>query len=139
MKIFYYIKRKWTDAPYYHLGTRGPSTAPQARPTVSRSVNRPKTCSKTGLRPRPLYLFESSSRGQCPDVRKSLLRIRLSLHIKKKHSLSTSARRSRASRRGGVGSSAEIIWLHQLVSSVGNVEERQDANKEDQSSGYWRN
>ncbi|KZV49701.1 hypothetical protein F511_24916 [Dorcoceras hygrometricum] len=41
---------------------------------------------------------------------------------------------------GGGGSSAEIIWLHQLAQSVGNLEEeKQDATKEDWSSGYWRN
>ncbi|KZV33935.1 hypothetical protein F511_04160 [Dorcoceras hygrometricum] len=41
------------------------------------------------------------------------------------------ARRFRAPRRGGMCSSAEIIWLHQLAPSVGNVEGRQDVTKEE--------
>ncbi|KZV21258.1 hypothetical protein F511_23383 [Dorcoceras hygrometricum] len=47
---------------------------------------------------------------------------------------------SSISRRGGASSSIEVIWLHQLAPSVGNVEERiQDTTQEDYSSGYRRN
>ncbi|KZV36000.1 hypothetical protein F511_14517 [Dorcoceras hygrometricum] len=67
------------DVPYYHLGTRGPSSILQARPTLLRSGNRPRTRSKIGICPRLTYQFGSVSRGQCLDVMKSPTWIRLSL------------------------------------------------------------
>ncbi|KZV14544.1 hypothetical protein F511_42588 [Dorcoceras hygrometricum] len=51
--------------------------------------------------------------------------------IKEEHNPVPVARRSQAPRRGGICSSAEVIWLHQLVPSVGSVEERQDATQEE--------
>ncbi|KZV52144.1 hypothetical protein F511_07099 [Dorcoceras hygrometricum] len=60
-------------------------------------------------RPRPHYHFENIFRGLCLDVMKSLAQ-------KTRRSIIQSpvARRSRAPRRGGVCSSAEVIWLHQI-------------------------
>ncbi|KZV52571.1 protein TOO MANY MOUTHS-like [Dorcoceras hygrometricum] len=67
------------DVPYYHLGTRRPSSILQARPTLLRSGNRPRTRSKIGICPRLTDQFGSASRGQCLDVMKSPTWIRLSL------------------------------------------------------------
>ncbi|KZV56882.1 DNA ligase 1-like [Dorcoceras hygrometricum] len=90
------------DVSYYHLGTRGPSSALQARPTLLRSKNLPRTrydigrwpedmCSDSERFPRTMsYLPESS-----PDT-SSLFEESGDdtsfLSSKKKHSPSSSAR-----------------------------------------------
>ncbi|KZV51825.1 hypothetical protein F511_11202 [Dorcoceras hygrometricum] len=105
------------DAPHSHLGPRGSSSSQQTptyaaklgrlpEDTLSRSGSCPKTRSEIGFCPRPYYHFGSVSRGPCLDVMKSPARL-----------------------------STKIIWLHQLASSVGNVEEYNMPPKRNRAQG----
>ncbi|KZV51834.1 myosin-9-like [Dorcoceras hygrometricum] len=136
-----------SDAPHNHIGTRVPNSSLKTSTYATKIGNHPGTRyqdegvarSEIGFCPRPYYHFGSVSRGPCLDVMKSpaqrgsrgTRRIIAEIFSFPPPSPSINTRRQEEepsayqcptlpnSRRDGVSSSAEIIWLHQLVSSVG--------------------
>ncbi|KZV58127.1 RNA polymerase II C-terminal domain phosphatase-like 1 [Dorcoceras hygrometricum] len=66
------------DGRYYHLGTRGSSSALQVRPTLPRSGDLPRPRYEIGCWPEDLCSDRECSRGQC-HIYQNPAQIRLSL------------------------------------------------------------
>ncbi|KZV54858.1 hypothetical protein F511_38233 [Dorcoceras hygrometricum] len=138
--------------PHTHLGTPGPSNLLEA-PAYDTKIGKlpedslqDRGSPEASLPSRECFprTMSRCCEESCPYTQEDLddhggysprYSIALALYKYQTSRRSTSqspvSRRSRAPRRGGVYSSAEIIWLHQLVPSVGSVEERQDATQEE--------